>query len=120
MRLERLGNLIAGSGVAALLAAIVEVIGAPQAARVALGIPLVFVLPGFAAVCAVVPGRELSRGERTLASLGGSVAISVCVSVLLAATPIHLSKDSAATVLGVGTAALALLAWVRIRRFIEE
>ena len=45
MRLERLSNLIAGSGVAALLAAIVEVIGAPQAARVALGIPLVFVLP---------------------------------------------------------------------------
>lgn len=120
MRPERLSGLIAGAGVAALLAAIVEVIGAPQAARIVLGLPLVLILPGFAAVCATVPGRELSWGERALASLGGSLAISVCVSVLLAATPIGLSRGSAAAVLGVGTAFLALLAWFRTRRFLEE
>jgi uncharacterized membrane protein len=109
-------TVILGTGILALLAAIVERIGAPQAMRIVLGIPLVLVLPGFAAVCAVLPGPELSFGERMLASLGASVAITLCVSVLLAATPIGLSRGSAATVLGIGTAALALYAWVRTRR----
>jgi uncharacterized membrane protein len=120
MRPERLINMMTATAVVGLLATVVEEIGAPQAVRVVLGIPLVLVLPGFAAVCAAVPGRELSWGERLLASLGGSIAISVCVSVLLAATPIGLSKGSAAAVLGVGTTALALWAWVRTRRFFEE
>jgi uncharacterized membrane protein len=113
-------TVIIGTGVVALLAAIAELIGAPQAVRVVLGIPLVLVLPGFAAVCAVLPGRELSSGERALATLGISLAISICISTLLAATPIGLSKGSAATVLGVGTAAVALCAWMRTRRFLEE
>src|ERR1700753_1707010 len=100
-------TVIVGTGVIALLAAVAEVIAAPQAVRVVLGIPLVLFLPGFAAVCAVLPGRELSWGERLLAALGTSLAISICVSMLLAATPIGLSKGSAAAVLGVGTAAVA-------------
>jgi uncharacterized membrane protein len=119
MRPGRL-TAILGTGAAALLAAIAEGIGAPQAVRIVLGIPLVLVLPGFAAVCAVLPGRELSWGERMLASLGASVAITLCVSVLLAATPIGLSKESAAAVLGIGTVALALYAWVRTRRSLKE
>jgi uncharacterized membrane protein len=119
MRLDRL-NAIAATGVVALLAAIAEGIGAPQGVRVVLGILLVLALPGFAAVCALIPGRELSRGELMVASLGASVAISLCVSISLAATPVGLSKGSAAAVLGVGTAALALGAWVRTRRLREE
>lgn len=118
MRLDRL-NAIAGTCVVALLAAVAEAIGAPQGVRVVLGIPLVLALPGFAAVCAVIPERELSWGEFMLASLGASVAISLCVSILLAATPIGLSKGSAAAVLGVGTAAVAGYAWVRTRRLLE-
>jgi uncharacterized membrane protein len=119
MRPGRL-TVILGAATAALLAAIAEGIGAPQAVRIVLGIPLVLVLPGFAAVCAVLPGRELSGGERLLASLGASVAITLGVSVLLAATPIGLSRGSAAAVLGIGTAALALYAWVRTRRSLAE
>jgi uncharacterized membrane protein len=119
MRPGRL-TAILGTGAVALLAAIAEVIGAPQAVRIVLGIPLVLVLPGFAAVCAVLPGRELSRGELMLASLGASVAITLCVSVLLAATPIGLSRGSAAAVLGIGTVALALYAWVRAQRSLAE
>lgn len=119
MRRERLATIV-GAGVMALLAAMAEAIGAPQVVRVVLGLPLALVLPGFAAVCAVLPGWELSWGERALASLGASVGITVCVSVLLAATPIGLSKGSAAAVLGVGTAAVALYAWMRTRQFFDE
>jgi uncharacterized membrane protein len=119
MRSGRL-TVILGTGAAALLAAIAEGIGAPQAVRIVLGIPLVLILPGFAAVCAVLPGRELSLDEHVLASLGASVAITLGVSVLLAATPIGLSRGSAAAILGIGTVALALYAWVRTRRSLEE
>lgn len=114
MRHKRRAAII-GTGIAALLAAVAEIIGAPQAARVVLGLPLVLLLPGFAAVCAVLPGRELSRGELVLASLGSSLAITTCISVLLAATPIGLSTRSAAAILGVGTAAVAGYAWRRSR-----
>jgi uncharacterized membrane protein len=119
MKPDRL-TAIAGTGVIALIAAAAEAIGAPQAVRVVLGLPLVLVLPGFSAVCAVLPGRQLSWGERVLASLGASMAITVCVSVLLAATPIGLSTGSAAAALGVGTAVAAAYAWMRTRRFLEE
>jgi uncharacterized membrane protein len=118
MKLDRL-NALVGTAVIALLAAIAEGF-APQPVRVVLGVLLVLALPGYAAVCALIPEREFSRGELMLASLGASVAISVCVSILLAATPIGLSKGSAAAVLGVGTAALAGYAWMRARRALEE
>ena len=119
MKPQRL-TVIFGTGAVALLATIAEGIAAPQAVRIVLGIPLVLFLPGFAAVCAVLPGQELSWGERILASLGASIAITVCVAVLLAATPIGLSRGSAAAVLGIGTVALALYARVRTRRSLEE
>jgi uncharacterized membrane protein len=120
MMTSRFLNVLLGVGAAALLAALAEAAGAPQVVRVVLGLPLVLLLPGFAAVSAALPGRDLSLPERLLASLGASLAISICISVLLAATPIGLSKGSAAVVLGLGTAGLALYAWMRTRRFLED
>jgi uncharacterized membrane protein len=116
MKLDRLSALV-GTCAVAVLAVVAEVIRAPEAVRVVLGVPLVLVLPGFAAVCAVIPGRDLSRGESVLATLGASMAISICVATLLAATPIGLSTGSAAVVLGLGTAAASLYARRRIRQF---
>jgi uncharacterized membrane protein len=81
---------------------------------------MVFVVPGFAAVCAVLSRRELSPGERVLASLGISLAISVCMSVLLAATPIGLTRSSLAAVLGGGTVVLSICAWRRTPRSIRQ
>ena len=94
----KLLNAVLVVGCIALLAGVAEVINAPQAIRVILGVPLVLILPGFAAVCAVIPTKELTWGERMLASLGVSITITVCVSVLLAAIPIGLSRGSAAAV----------------------
>lgn len=88
---------------------------APQALRIALGVPMVFVVPGFAAVCAVLYRRSFSLEECLLASLGISLALTVCVCVLLAATPIGLTRSSLAAVLGGGTVILSLYAWRRAR-----
>lgn len=119
MRPER-STVIVTSGAVALLAAAAEIINAPEAVRVVLGIPLVLILPGYVTMCAVLPGREISRAEGVLATLGASLAISTCASVLLAAMPIGLSRSSAAVTLGVGTAAVAIYAWDRARRFTEH
>jgi len=119
MRPVRLTMIIA-AGAVALLATVAEIFGTPQALRVALGIPLVLLLPGYVTLCAVLPQRELSLAERALATLGGSMAISTCVSVLLAALPVGLSRVSGATTLGIGTAAVALYAWRRTRQFLVE
>jgi uncharacterized membrane protein len=115
MKPDRLSALL-GTCAIALLAVVAEVIHAPEAVRVVLGVPLALVLPGFAAVCAVLPGRDLSRGETALATLGASMGISICVATLLAATPVGLSTGSAAVVLGLGTAAASLYAWRRVRQ----
>jgi len=85
---------IAGTCLFALLAVGTAGIAVPQPVRVVLGVPLVFLLSGFAVVCAVLPGQQLSRGERLLASLGASLVMTICVAVLLAATPVGLSRTA--------------------------
>lgn len=105
---------LVGSCVAGAVAVAVESFAAPPALRVALGLMMVFVVPGFAASC-VVTRRPLSVGESLLASLGTSLAITICVSVLLAATPVGLTRGSLADVLGGSTIILSVYAWRRTR-----
>lgn len=104
---------LVGTFVTAALTAAVASLAVPQAVRITLGLPMVVLLPGFAVVCAVLPDGQLSRGERLLASLGISLAIATCTAVLLAATPIGLSRGSFAAVLGGGTAMVCIYAWFR-------
>jgi uncharacterized membrane protein len=106
---------IAATCLLALGTVAVAGITVPQPVRAVLGVPLVFLLSGFAVVCTVLPGQRLSWGERLLASLGLSLAMTTCVAVLLAATPIGLSSKSFAVALGGITAAMSVCAWFRSR-----
>ena len=104
--------IIAGS--VKLLAIVAVNLDVPSPVRILLGLPLVFGLPGFALVCAAVPG-ELTDGERLLASVGASIAIAVCSAVLLGAT-VGLSARSAAALLGCVTIVASACAWHRMPR----
>jgi uncharacterized membrane protein len=86
---------------------------APAAVRVALGILIVFLLPGFAIVCAVQPSEQLSLGDSLLSSLGISLAMAASTAVFLGATPIGLSRGSVAAVLGGATIMACIYAWFR-------
>jgi uncharacterized membrane protein len=86
----------------------------PNSVRIALGVLIVFVLPGFVGACGALPDRTLSWGERLLASVGLSLAIATCTAVLLAALPLGLSRKSFAVGLGGVTIALSIVAFVRI------
>jgi len=105
-----------GSCVTSAVTVLAANVAAPQALRIGLGVAMVFGVPGFATVCAVVPRREFPLGECLLASLGISLAISVCMSVLLAATPIGLTRNSLAAVLGGSTIVVSIYAWRRTPR----
>ncbi len=84
--------------------------------RLVLGILIVFLVPGFALVTAVLPDRQLSRSERLLASIGLSVVTTVCAAVALAAVPIGLSRQSIGVALGLVTLLCSAIAAYRIYR----
>jgi uncharacterized membrane protein len=83
--------------------------------RVTFGILIVFFLPGFAATWAVLDTRRLSLTDRLLASLGISLAATVCAAVLLAALPIGLTRGSLSIALGGITVIVAVYALFRTR-----
>jgi uncharacterized membrane protein len=117
---DRQLQLIGGAGAIGLLTVGAEFAGAPEAVLAVLGVLLVLLLPGYVTICALLPGRELSWGERLLASLAASLAISTGIGVLLAATPVGLSKDSVVVSLGFGVAVVSLCAWARTSRRLAE
>lgn len=87
----------------------------PQLARIVLGVLVIFFLPGFGLISAVVNDRQLSQVEVLLATLGSSLAISTCVAVLLGATPVGLSRRSFAISLGGITIVLYVLALIKLK-----
>jgi uncharacterized membrane protein len=72
-----------------------------------LGILTVFLAPGFSLVCIALPERQSSI-ERLLASVAVSVTMATCAAVLLAATPVGLSRDSLGVLLGGFTIVLSV------------
>jgi Protein of unknown function (DUF1616) len=79
----------------------------PQPVQVVLGMLMVFVVPGLSLVCIALPNLQ-SWLERLLASLGISVIVATCAAVLLAATPIGLSRQPLGELLGGITGVLSV------------
>ena len=88
---------------------------APDAslAHLFLALPLVLLLPGYALTAAAFPGAELSLAERTLLSLGLSLAATVLGGLALQWAPIGLAAPAWAALLGNLTLAACLVALVR-------
>jgi Protein of unknown function (DUF1616) len=71
----------------------------PHAVQVVLGLLMVFVVPGWSLVWAVLPELN-SWVERLVASVAISVTVSTCAAVLLAATPMGFSRQPLGDLLG--------------------
>ena len=84
-------------------------------ARVTLGLLIVFIVPGFALVSAILPKRQFSPGEYVLSTLGASLALSATAAVALGAAPVGLSKLSISVALGCCTLLFSITAVVRAR-----
>jgi len=115
LRIKRRDLLLVGTGLLACLTVVTAYIATPQPVRVVLAVMIVFVLPGFGVVGAVLPPGRLMLGEHLVASLGISLALATGTAVLLGATPIGLSRESFSLALGSCTLALSVFAVFRWR-----
>jgi uncharacterized membrane protein len=85
----------------------------PQSVRIVSGLAIVFFLSGFALVAALSPERQLGPGERVVASVGISLAVTTCCATLLAAASVGLTRDAMYYALGGSTVVLSLVAIIR-------
>lgn len=81
-----------------------------------LTLPLVFLLPGYALMSALFPGREFGMVERLLFSLGLSLACVILGGLLLNLTPWGLRAGSWALLLGSITLGACMVTLLRRRR----
>lgn len=81
-----------------------------------LTLPLVFVLPGYAMVRALFPGKPFGNAERIIFSLGISLSIVIISGLLLNLTPFGLQERSWAVLLGVITLGASVVTILRQRR----
>jgi uncharacterized membrane protein len=108
--------VLVGVFLIASLVVIFAMFAVPQSIRIVPGVLIIFILPGFVILSAVHPDLQLSWIELVLASLGISVSMTTCVAVLLAATPVGLSRSSFAIALGGITMACSIYAFEREER----
>jgi uncharacterized membrane protein len=114
--MDRRAPALAGSCLIAVVVIATAGVDLPQALRVVLGLLIVFLLPGFALVAAVLSDGRLTRSEFLLASVGVSIAITICAAIVLAALPVGLTRDSIGITLGCLTVLFSLVAGYRFHR----
>lgn len=94
--------------------------GVGGALQVAVALPLVLVLPGYALSCALLPGSDLGHPERIALSIGLSICQTILGGLLLNAMQFGLRPDVWAPALASTTAAATLVALWRRRRSVHR
>lgn len=106
-------DLVATLGLA-LLGLVVALFPVESWMRVTVLIPLIFALPGYAVVCALLPPGRIPAAERTVYAVALSVAISV-LSGVIAQPVLRLDRASWAILLTVVTVTASVAALWRRR-----
>jgi uncharacterized membrane protein len=106
-------TFLAASFIVGGVAAWVATQSVPQPIEVAFGLPVVFLLPGLALAWTVLP--EFWTAECLIAGVGLSLIVATCVAVLLAATPLGLSRETFGASLGSLTMLLSVYAMIRVK-----
>ncbi|MCK4735168.1 MAG: DUF1616 domain-containing protein, partial [Methanophagales archaeon] len=89
--------------------------------RIILGLPLVLFLPGYSLIATLFPRKDdLDAIERVALSFGLSIAITPLLGLALNYTPFGIRLLPILIVLSVFTISLALGAYVRRNRILEE
>jgi hypothetical protein len=88
--------------------------------RIFVGLPLVFVLPGYSLVVAADPQALLGRAERATFAVGGSLALATLSGLLLGAVGVRLTEATWLVWLGGFTLICALVADGRVRHAAPE
>lgn len=81
-----------------------------------LTLPLAFILPGYALMRALFPGKPFGNAERIIFSLGISLSIVILSGLLLNLTPFGLQERSWAAILAIITLGASVFTILRQRR----
>lgn len=81
--------------------------------RIAAGVLLVLILPGYALSALVLPGGQLGKANRLLCTLGSSLSVAALGGLLLDTLPGHMSRSELALLLGIVTVGAAIGAMLR-------
>jgi uncharacterized membrane protein len=92
--------------------------GLPELLRAPLVLPLALALPGYALIALLDPGRHSGGIERSVMSLGLSLALTILGGLLLNLTPWGLRREPWALLLGGLTLLFAVLSEVRRQRLV--
>lgn len=103
--------LVAAATCASAASALLPLEAAP--ARLLLGLPLAFILPGYALMAAILPEKKLGAPERLLFGLGLSLVAAILVGLGLNVTPWGLALGAWPFVLGGLTLGACAVAWAR-------
>jgi len=114
MRRPHLLVLLSSTVVGCLLLA-EALVSLPGPVTLVSGMAGVFFATGFSLACALSLDLRLGPTEWLVTSVGASVALATCTAVLLAATPLGLTRVSFAGVLGSCIVLLAGVALARVR-----
>ena len=111
---QRRRTALIGCCVTSVLDAVAVGLGSPQFIRICLGLLVVFVVPGYSLVCAVVAERQLKDIELVVATVGLSLSMAIVAAVALAATPLGLTGEDLALTLALCTLGFATIGIARL------
>lgn len=113
-------DLYAVMVIAGLSAVLAMVMPADSILRLICALPLVFFLPGYAIMAALLPLRSFGNAERLLLSLGLSVAAAALSGLILNLTPWGLQTTTWAITLAVMVWLASAIAWKQRRQEVAD
>jgi uncharacterized membrane protein len=119
-RLTQADPTLLATGVAAIVAALLMLLGLPVGVTAAAGALLGLVLPGYALVRAMFPNGRTDPFERVALVLGVSVSVAICGGFLLHLLPMGLSAASWGLLLAGITVAACVASARRDRRVYRQ
>lgn len=112
--MRRYADLLLAAGTAIGAAGIIVALDAGDALRVAAALPLVLVVPGYAVLSALLPGRGLEPSAKLAVSFGLSIAVAILGGLLLDVTSVGFGTQTWAIFLA-GVTVTACLASALLR-----
>ena len=84
--------------------------------RVILGLPFLFLFPGYTLLAVLFPQeQDLRSGERLALSFGSSILFSAIIGFILNYTPLGIQTETVILSLAAFVIALSMIAWYRLR-----
>ncbi|MFC2067343.1 DUF1616 domain-containing protein [Chloroflexota bacterium] len=117
----KIGNGLLLLNLLVIVLIVVIILHPANVVRIILGVPTILFFPGYALVAALYPRRErMASVERVALSLGMSIAVVPLIGLVLNYTPWRLRLEPTLCSIVFLMFAMAVIAWFRRRKLLDE